>query len=100
MGLPNSFIRIRARFLLFVSCTTPLMPARGPSNILTLSPALIGIGLIFISPVSLYTHDLIAWMTESGTTASSVPKRTMLSTPIVERTGARFWCDAMAFKNR
>ena len=100
VGLPIRFSRISALFSLFLSVTMPLMPARGPSNIFTLSPAFIFMGFIFIRPVSGSIRVLMALMMLSGITASSVPKRTMLMTPRVERTGARFWVVAMAFRNR
>ena len=57
-------------------------------------------GFIFIRPVSGLILCFIALMTCSDITASSVPKRTMLITPFVERTGARFWVVAMAFSNQ
>ena len=99
-SVPSIFMSRSARFSPLRSWKIPCRPANGPSNTLTLSPSSTGIGSSSIRPVSGLQRWLIRLITASGNLASRVPKRTMVATPRVERTGPRLCWLGITFRNR
>ena len=99
-SVPSNVANRSARFSPLRSLKIPCSPASGPSNTFTLSPGITGSGSSLTSPVSGSQRLFTALITTSGNLASSMPKRTSVTTPRVERTGPRLCWSGIAFRNK
>ena len=99
-SVPSKVANNSARFSPLRSLKIPSSPAIGPSNTFTESPGNTLTGSSLTNPVSGSQRGLIAFITTCSNLANSIPNRTSVATPRVERTGPRLCWPALARRKR